>query len=761
MSGEDQLAVRIRLSGARSAIADARATDKAIGGIGTSAERSGKQAREASGHFKLMSGAVGAFKSAAGVAGFGGLAIGLKDAVQAALTLQSAQQSLRGVLTATGMAGTSAYANMSKAAERLSTRGGFTTPESLRAMTQFLSLTHSSTQAIALNAAATNVARARHIDLASAVSLVARATTGQTGRLQQYLGIIQPVKTHVDALTAAHKLNTYQLDLQAKAMGKAGPLWLKQQELLHGINPLALQHAQLLDKQATAQVALNRIQKVWGTQTSAYSHTAAGALSNLRNTMEGLLAKVGTVMLPIITKVARALSNVASTVTAHWPQISRTIMAVVKPVWEFGKAIFGSKTAVQGLIAVMAPLAAVWAAYKVVNAYQEALKGVKTAMVVLGLATTVTEGETIAFDTALEANPIGLVVAAVATLVAGLVFLGLHFKGVRQVAGEVFDWLKTAASSAAGAVASAFETVVNFVKQHWQTMLIVMTGGMAAPVLFIIDHFKQIEKIAEAVFKGITTAVGSAVSWIGKAWDGLLSVLEWPFKAGMVLITGVFGTLKTVVGAVVGALGKVWHTLWGILTWPFKEAYKVIRGIVNTIVSDFRWLVSKVTGAVSSIAHLPGKILGGIGHAAGSVLSTVTGGLLAKGGPVPKHFQTGGAVPEYLATGGPVPKHFQTGGAVPEYLAKGGPSGTDTVPAWLTPGEFVVNRNIVNQVGMPAMNRLNHSGQMGGQQNITIEPAPVQIKLDSRVLAEGVLRYSLKRAARGASSLAGGSLVTS
>ncbi len=44
---------------------------------------------------------------------------------------------------------------------------------------------------------------------------------------------------------------------------------------------------------------------------------------------------------------------------------------------------------------------------------------------------------------------------------------------------------------------------------------------------------------------------------------------------------------------------------------------------------------------------------------------------------------------------------------------------------------------------------------------IPIEPAPVQIRLDSRVLAEGVLRYSLKRAARGSSLLAGGSMVTS
>jgi hypothetical protein len=51
------------------------------------------------------------------------------------------------------------------------------------------------------------------------------------------------------------------------------------------------------------------------------------------------------------------------------------------------------------------------------------------------------------------------------------------------------------------------------------------------------------------------------------------------------------------------------------------------------------------------------------------------------------------ALTKYLETG-EMPK-FTFG--TPEHLAKGGfpgvPRGTDTIPAWLTPGEFVVNAN--------------------------------------------------------------------
>lgn len=56
---------------------------------------------------------------------------------------------------------------------------------------------------------------------------------------------------------------------------------------------------------------------------------------------------------------------------------------------------------------------------------------------------------------------------------------------------------------------------------------------------------------------------------------------------------------------------------------------------------------------------------------------------------------------------------FAGGGVVPQYLAGGGttvawgPRGTDTVPAMLTPGEFVVRREVVNRFGVGFFDALN------------------------------------------------------
>lgn len=53
-----------------------------------------------------------------------------------------------------------------------------------------------------------------------------------------------------------------------------------------------------------------------------------------------------------------------------------------------------------------------------------------------------------------------------------------------------------------------------------------------------------------------------------------------------------------------------------------------------------------------------------------------------------------------------IPKRFAKGGAV--YMADGGPMGTDTVPAWLTPGEYVVKKSVVDQLGTEFFDNLNN-----------------------------------------------------
>ncbi len=60
----------------------------------------------------------------------------------------------------------------------------------------------------------------------------------------------------------------------------------------------------------------------------------------------------------------------------------------------------------------------------------------------------------------------------------------------------------------------------------------------------------------------------------------------------------------------------------------------------------------------------------------------------------------------------PIPVGLAMGGSVASYYAQG----TDSVPAMLTPGEFVMNRGAVNRVGVEALQMAN-GGLVGGRQS--------------------------------------------
>jgi hypothetical protein len=63
--------------------------------------------------------------------------------------------------------------------------------------------------------------------------------------------------------------------------------------------------------------------------------------------------------------------------------------------------------------------------------------------------------------------------------------------------------------------------------------------------------------------------------------------------------------------------------------------------------------------------------------------------------------------------GGTASRFLANGGSVKSYMADGGsPLGSDTVPAMLTPGEFVVKRPMVNKYGSDMLNQIN-SGSFG------------------------------------------------
>lgn len=149
------------------------------------------------------------------------------------------------------------------------------------------------------------------------------------------------------------------------------------------------------------------------------------------------------------------------------------------------------------------------------------------------------------------------------------------------------------------------------------------------------------------------------------------------------------------------------------------------------------------------------------------------GGVTAPKMNIAGKIQYGGSA-RPVATGGYIDK-LATGGVAG--LHPGAPTGTDTVPAWLTPGEFVQRKKAVDYYGIPFMNALNSlqiprffagGGSAGGavvqgssgpsvqvvellpnQMRQIIDGVSTQINLDGKSITENVNQNNTQTTVRG------------
>jgi hypothetical protein len=146
--------------------------------------------------------------------------------------------------------------------------------------------------------------------------------------------------------------------------------------------------------------------------------------------------------------------------------------------------------------------------------------GITTALVVTKLtkAFKAARAAVIGFNIALAANPVGLVVVAIAALAAGAYVAYRKFATFRRIVNGAFGALKSIAS---------------WVRSHWKVVLVGLTGPLGAAALLVASNFGRIKR-----------AVGSAVSFILRRLDDILGGFSSVISVGS-KIPGLGGKFKS------------------------------------------------------------------------------------------------------------------------------------------------------------------------------------------------------------------------
>lgn len=164
-------------------------------------------------------------------------------------------------------------------------------------------------------------------------------------------------------------------------------------------------------------------------------------------------------------------------------------------------------------------------------------------------------------NAAMTANPIGLVVAGIAALVAGLIWFftqtevgkdiiagawGMIQDAMGGVVGWWQDTVAPIAEKVFGFIGDAIKNLVDWVVQNWPLLLSIILGPLGAAIAWIIQNWGGISEFFASVIGAVVGwFTGTLVPGIQGAISAVGAVFTWLYEN---IISPVFGFIGTVLG---------------------------------------------------------------------------------------------------------------------------------------------------------------------------------------------------------------------
>lgn len=285
-------------------------------------------------------------------------------------------------------------------------------------------------------------------------------------------------------------------------------------------------------------------------------------------------------------------------------------------------------------------------------------------------------------------------------------------------------------------IVEAAEKARDILKEAWQwvmdNIIQPIFDGLKAVWMFIYDKILYpIYNIVRSawlwVYNNIIAPIAGVIS---SAWQWVVDNVIAPMQTLGEKIAAPFRDAIEAAGRFFGQIGEAFKSLFKLDFNGVKEAVgdafnsagevlkNIFRGVMNPIVDIFNGLISAINGLkIPSI---------GWSISAGSFGSW-----------------SGTLIPEIDLIPGEINKlpRFAQGGFVENLGASFPGMGTDTVPAMLTPGEFVMNRRAVEANGLGLLNAMNRGQAPGGGDVYNIN---FEIQVDAKTtMDEGYIRGTL------------------
>lgn len=289
--------------------------------------------------------------------------------------------------------------------------------------------------------------------------------------------------------------------------------------------------------------------------------------------------------------------------------------------------------------------------------------------------------------------------------------VGEAWRGIKNVTNEVWPWIYNTTKDIWGKIENAItgivKPLVSFVSGRWDALKANTKAAWDWILNTSKDAWGHIENVVTGAAKPTASVTHDAWTnmerWTSDAWNYILHISQ--------VVWGKVGPyVVAIVKAMVATVIQEWKD---IKNWTLDTFNGIYNYIINPLNKAATWVghvfVNSVVGAFKGLIDTVETIWNGLRAIVATPINFVINDVW---NPFAK-FVNGGlsvfGIKDKLPMGTPV--HFATGGHVPGYAP-----GSDTVPAMLSPGEYVLNPTAAKAIGVRNLDAINSSVRPGGGQ---------------------------------------------
>nr|DAK10646.1 MAG TPA: tail tape measure protein [Caudoviricetes sp.] len=232
------------------------------------------------------------------------------------------------------------------------------------------------------------------------------------------------------------------------------------------------------------------------------------------------------------------------------------------------------------------------------------------------------------FNAVMSANPIVLVVGAIAALVAALAWFFTQTETGRQIWQGFMDWLSSAWQSISSTLSGVWNGIVETATTVWNNMMAVVAPIIQGVVDFIksvwdgislwwtenqgliqqtfTTVWNAIQTVIQTVMPIIQSIIETAMNilapFIEATWNNICTVVTTVWELMKIAIQTAMDVISGIIKAVMAIINGDWGTAWNAIKGVGEAIWKGLSAAGKAIFDGFAQILSNIWNTIKSVA---------------------------------------------------------------------------------------------------------------------------------------------------------------